>query len=377
MRVAFLDFADIDYAVDAPRLTPLGGTQSAVCYLAEELARLGLEVHLLNRTTRIGRLRGVFHRSLADLPRELLPALDVAVLVGGAGPGRGLRPLLGPGTKLLLWTGHAEDQPAVAPLADAAERAAYDGFAFVSDWQRGRFARAFGLAGPRARVLRNAVAPAFEGLFQDGDSIAAAKRPILAYTSTPFRGLDRLLDALPAVRAAAPEATLRVFSGMRVYRQDPAEEAARYGALYRRCAATPGAAYEGPVPQPALAAALRETAVLAYPNTFPETSCIAVLEALAAGCRVVTSDLGALGETSAGFAALVPAQADPEAYRGRFAREVVEALASFEGPRRAETEARLRAQVEWTLRECSWRARAWEWIAWFEALRALPSARAA
>ncbi|MBZ0252212.1 MAG: glycosyltransferase, partial [Candidatus Methylomirabilis sp.] len=199
----------------------------------------------------------------------------------------------------------------------------------------------------------------------------------LAYTSTPFRGLDLLLDALPDIRSAAPEATLRVFSGMRVYRQDPAEEAARYGGLYRRCAATPGAAYEGPVAQPALAAALRETAVLAYPNTFPETSCIAVMEAMAAGCRVVTSDLGALGETSAGFAALVPPRATPEAYRGRFVQEVLAALAGFEGPRRAETEARLRAQVDWTLRECSWKARAWEWIAWFEALRVSPSARAA
>ena len=55
MRIAFVDLAAWDYTVDAPASVPLGGSQSALCYLAKELARLGHQVSLVNRTTRVRR----------------------------------------------------------------------------------------------------------------------------------------------------------------------------------------------------------------------------------------------------------------------------------------------------------------------------------
>ena len=227
----------------------------------------------------------------------------------------------------------------------------------------------FGLEPGRCRVLRNAAGPPFARLFSDAREAARAKTwpPVLAYTSTPFRGLDLLLDIFPVVRQAIPGTQLEVFSSMQVYRLSAADDMAQYGPLYRRCLETDGVEYIGSLPQPELAAALTPATLLAYPNHFADTSCIAVMEALAAGLRVVTSDLGALPETAAGLASLVRVDGDWTAYRERFAREVIRVLELIRAEPAA-AEAHLASQLELVRREYNWAHRAREWEAWLSKL---------
>ena len=118
----------------------------------------------------------------------------------------------------------------------------------------------------------------------------------LAYASTPFRGLDVLLDLFPRIRQAVPDAELDVFSSMQVYGVSADDDRRQFDAVYRK-ASQPGVNLVGSLPQLQLAARLQQARVLAYPNHFAETFCIAAAEAQAAGCVVVTSQLGALPET--------------------------------------------------------------------------------
>ena len=48
MKLAFVDFHPAAYTSDTPYAEPLGGTQSAVAYLAAALARRGHEVTVIN-----------------------------------------------------------------------------------------------------------------------------------------------------------------------------------------------------------------------------------------------------------------------------------------------------------------------------------------
>lgn len=369
MRIAFADFSGWDFDVRSVEISPLGGSQSAACYLARVLAALGHDVSFLTSTSMPGTHYGVRGLSWATTPVDALRPMEFDAFVGvlAAGNGRLLREKLADKTRLLLWTQHRCDQPGVQSLGSAAERESYDAFAFVSEWQRAEFLTRFGISADRARVLRNGVTPAFLELFAPDEAISPAKAqpPVLAYTSTPFRGLDLLVQAFPAIRAAVPGVRLRVFSSMQVYRTAPIFDHLEYGALYQRCRVTPGIEYVGSLPQPALAHEMRGVTMLAYPNTFPETSCIAVLEALASGCRIVTSDLGALPETTAGFADLIPFGERREAFIGSFVERVVDVLRAAA----CDDETALRQRVDYIRESATWEIRAAEWVEWLEKLR--------
>lgn len=363
MKLVFLDNVDIDYTIDTPYRSPLGGSQSALCYLAEALGAQGHDVFLVNHTTTPGLSRGVSVFSFDDdFTAAFAPVPDAAIILNRAGWAGQIKPLLDRATRMVLWMQHAEDQPAAKPLEDAGERAHYDGFAFVSEWQRRRFVAAFGVDAQRCGVMRNAIGPRFAGLFAGGPSIAAIKTwpPVLAYTSTPFRGLDVLLDVFPAIRARRQGVRLKVFSSMSVYHD--AKTADPFQHLYDRARATEGVEYVGSLPQPALAEELKRAAILAYPCTFAETSCIAAMEALAAGCRVVTTDLGALDETTDGFGTLVqPGAGMAEAFT-EACIETIDRAAWAQG------EAELRTQIDHVNRTATWTARAQEWADWLQAM---------
>ena len=363
MKIAFIDLIPWDWDLDAPFQRPLGGTQSALAYLAIAMAKRGHEIAIINKTTNPGHQRGVDLRRASGLRLEELRDYDAVVSVNCVDPERvrAWRKVLGRKIALMAWVTHATDQRAVQPLTDAPTRDAFDAYALLSEWQSQTYQRTFGVPGNKIRLLRNAVAPGFEGAWGIGEPILPQKAagPVLAYTSTPYRGLDVLLDAFPKIRAAVPGTRLRVYSSMGVYQVG--EDADKYAKLYVRCKSTDGVDYIGSVPQPQLAAGLREVTALCYPNTFAETSCISAMEAMAAGAIVISAQRGALPETTGGFGELLPPPfADKKAYAAAFAQHTVRALRTLlDEPARAESRAR--AMVAWMTATCTWDRRAVEW----------------
>ncbi|WP_407530932.1 FkbM family methyltransferase [Methylobacterium oryzisoli] len=265
---------------------------------------------------------------------------------------------------LVVWIHHDIDQAAVQWLREARLVARVAHFVFVSDWQRQRFLAAFGLDPARCTVLRNAteVAPINRAWL--------GRRPLtLAYTSTPYRGLSVLLDAWDRLRPDGAE--LHLWSSHRLY--GPAFDDAPYRDLFDRARALPNVHDHGIVPNAELRAALRGIDLLAYPCTFAETSCLAVIEALAAGCRVVCPDLGALPETVGRFGRLYPYEADPAAHAEAFARVLAEELADPWGGRRVTAEE----QQDFARTTYGWPGRAAQWQAFVQGLAAPPPSRPA
>ena len=362
MRIVFYDRTPVDYTAETPFVAPLGGSESAQCYLAIELVKLGHSVALVSNTSAPGRYRGVECSNHRDAGTSaLLNAADIVVSSNEA-LGRFIRDNLRVTRPLVIWIQHAHDQPAVRGLESSRERKMWAGYAFVSRWQLDCYVNVFWVPEERSRVMRNAVAPSFAEIEPTEPWFMRSEAPVLVYTSQPYRGLDVLLDAFPAIAAAVPGTKLKVFSGFAATYGTPLADDP-YGEIYLRCKATDGVAYRGPVPQPELMRELTGAAALAYPSTFAETSCISALEAMAAGTAVLTTNLGALSETTGGYAWMTDFRPDREALARAYAEMAIEALNGMRRNPEAAL-ARRRAQIAYVREKYTWPARALEWQTW-------------
>jgi glycosyltransferase involved in cell wall biosynthesis len=356
MRIAFLDIGKLDYTAATPAERPLGGMQSAACYLAIALAARGHEVALVNRTTTPARHRGVETIAIETANAARLNGFDVIITIAAASS---TWRQIGVTKPFLLWTGHDVDQPDVQFLREAGERFLFEKIIMVSNWQAERYAMRFKIKHQQMAILRNAFAPAFETLHRNRPYFFETDRaPILFYSSTPFRGLDVLLKAFPAIRERIPGCEAWICSGMSIYQTPAADHPYRH--LYDLCRTTEGIRYIGPVGQSALAEIVNQIDIFAYPSTFPETSCIALMEAMAGGCMILTTKLGALPETAAGFGEHCELTAGPEELPVHFARFAIKAIQDAR-QNAARSATRIADQKEFARGSYCWTTRAAEW----------------
>jgi glycosyltransferase involved in cell wall biosynthesis len=257
----------------------------------------------------------------------------------------------------IYWNQLSYDQGAVQFLKEPEWIDKIDRFVFVSHWQAEKFRQLFNIPGYKTHVFKNAsigVNPRQHG---------ERKKVKLCYTSTPWRGLEVLLKAWEILK---PEnAELHVFSSCKIYGKEFGESDSQYEHLYNKCKELPGIVYRGSVSNEKLRQELPEFDILAYPNTFEETSCIAVIEALSAGLRVVTSALGALPETTEGWARMYSYLPNPELHAETFAKILGEEIEII---RENKLQDHLTDQVNIYNKRWSWDYRITEWTKYLDEL---------
>lgn len=186
----------------------------------------------------------------------------------------------------ILWQHLNTDQDAVKMLHENKDR--YDMIVFVSEWQRQKFIKEFSLLESKTCVIKNAIIPIPYVPRKETE-----KRKLI-YTSTPWRGLNELIHMLPFLTGFE----LDVYSSTMIYGSNFADIVGdRFEPLYNRCRNTMNCHYRGYAMNKVVRKALQSANIFAYPSTFEETSCLAAIEAGAAGCEIIVTPLGALPET--------------------------------------------------------------------------------
>jgi len=122
----------------------------------------------------------------------------------------------------------------------------------------------------------------------------------LAWVSSYDRGLEHLLKMWPKIKEAVPEATLKIAYGWNLF--DTAWKGNPERQMWKKrmveLMQQPGITEVGRLSKKALHELHRESAILAYYCHFEEINCISVLEAQANGSVPVTTAYAALNETN-------------------------------------------------------------------------------
>lgn len=271
-------------------LKPLGGVESSVVELAEELAQRGHEVLVRNMCSGPMKHRGVDWAPLHDggLYANLPTEADLFI----ANRGDKLLPLVAKAKRVAFWN----HNPAGYML-----KARY----LWQLWKRkptivfiGEY-HATTLPGWVPDGGRVVIPYGLPEAFLKAEPGQGVPGPRAVFTSNPLRGLDWLLDRWTTdIRPQVAGAELHLFTGAATYGSVGDAKAVAMQAVIDKAQAlqSQGVVVRGPVAKSQLIDEFRTARVMLYKGDINETYCLAVAEAQALGVPTVVTDLGSMYE---------------------------------------------------------------------------------
>jgi len=257
----------------------------------------------------------------------------------------------------VLWQHVPADQQAVMGIKDKYFNRMIDAYVYVSHWQHEKFRYIHQIPLENAYVIKNAIDP-IEFVEKPKDKIK------LIYTSMPYRGLTILLDAFEALDRDDVE--LDVYSSNTIYGKEYVEHVGdEYDALFERARNMKNVNYIGYVPHEDVIKALQQAHIFSYPCIFEETACLSMIEAGAAGCNLVTTNVGGLPETGSVYANMIPIQADEDILIRNYSNALNETIDNYWSN---ENQALLKEQSDFYNIHYGWETRKHEWVKLLDSL---------
>lgn len=253
--------------------------------------------------------------------------------------------------KNILWQHLNHTDETLGMLKDQAFVKSIDAFVYVSHWQYEKFRYVYQTPTHNSYVIKNAIDPIEFKEKPKGEKLK------LIYTSTPFRGLDVLLDSFELIDRDDVE--LDVYSSTMVYGTGYANHTGdQYEQLFQRARDMKNVNYMGYTPNEEIHKALQKAHIFAYPSIFEETMCLSMVEAGAAGCEMITTDLGALFETGSEYAKMIPIQSTKELLVQKYSRVLSESINNYWNK---DNQDKLKEQSDFYNKYYNWDKRKEEW----------------
>jgi len=260
----------------------------------------------------------------------------------------------------VLWMQHFVNQKEAKNLASKEFTNKIDWIVYNSNWNLEQHINYFKVPKNKSVVIKNAI-----------EKVNFVKKPKdkmrLIYHTTPWRGLKILLKVFKNLNLENVE--LDVCSSTIIYgKKFDSVIGKNYEKLFDECKNTRNINYFGFLKNEQVIEKLLKANIFAYPSTWPETSCIAAIESMAAGCEIVTTNLGALSETCSPFGKIINFEKNPEDLEKKYSEALLDSIKNFWSDN---TQQKLELQRKTINSTYSWEARSPEWKKFFDNARKL------
>ena len=124
-----------------------------------------------------------------------------------------------------------------------------------------------------------------------------------------YKGLKLLEEIIPRIQKRHPDTKFKIFSSMSLYGDDQLD---KYVDTYQKLKTYPNVEYSRAVPQEQLVSHYQESAFFIHPNTWEETFCVSMAEAMRCGAYPIITSIGAISEVAGqDNASVVPMDGKP------------------------------------------------------------------
>lgn len=296
MRIAIVDVLGSPYDGSTPFKRGLGGSESAVVFIAKELAKLGMTVHVYNDCESLGARPGRYD-NVTYKPRNeiILQSLGYDVIIGS----RSIRPFTEhhwagkPHKVLWMHDTFCDGDDQVEHLVTAG---IINEIWTLSDWHTTYISqcshghrRMMEVLKRRIWVTRNGV-----NVYRDVD-IKEKDPNHFVFNAAVNKGMVTLLeDIWPKM---PEQCRLTVVGGAYPLKNEDIQHGQLYE-LMEKYNGKKNVTFTGIISQRDIADILANASFMLYPQTFPETFGISTVESLAYGTPVISGRFGAMEETA-------------------------------------------------------------------------------
>ena len=263
----------------------------------------------------------------------------------------------------ILWIQHFVNQDEVKNIGNKEYVNKLDYIVFNSHWNFEKYQYQFKIPENKSIVIRNAI----ENI--DNLDEKPKDKINLIYHTTPWRGLALLLKIFKNLNLDKVE--LNVCSSTKIYGKKFDNLLGRkYENIFEECKNLKNVNYLGFVDINKIIELLKKTHIYSLPSIWPETSCISAIEAMAAGCEIVTTNLGALYETCSPFGSFVSFDHNLDNLEKKYNKLLYSSIKNFWSSKNQE---KLKLQRDTMNMTYSWKVRSIEWKNFFDKVRELKS----